>query len=235
MNKYELSTSMLDVISFSLYNSPYSSQYLIDDYVENYPEDDDSGNEISQDEIYEYSDRLSDNFDDDLFEKFLCEKYESLFNKYINPMLIDNGINIYKFEAVGIHSPKSYNYSSDSINYNMYIDKTPKQLIVDIVSKYDINDFFEYMKNTHKSRDGYVSFVPRDLNEFIETYTKESPDQAVSIILHYIYTKELDFDELSETYMYDVMENFEIFNFQKSADVDITEKVLSFSKWTKLL
>jgi hypothetical protein len=117
-----------------------------------------------------------------------------------------------KIEFEGLVSPKFYNYSNDSINVSTFPKKT------EIMEYLDQNndDFEHYLKDNYTSYDGFISFKPNNVAEFMEGRPLED-EHKLGSILSFIS----DSQEINEYTVYDEMGDIPIIfcsNFQELID-----------------
>jgi hypothetical protein len=95
----------------------------------------------------------------DITDSYLHDDYDKAFNKL--------GLNFIKAE--GFFSPREYNFYTDSINLKFeFLDdfeETAKKIISGVVKN---SDCIKFMKNNYESCDGFMSFMPQDMDEFEE-------------------------------------------------------------------
>jgi len=114
--------------------------------------------------------------------------------------ILSTEVNIKKEALI---SPKYYNFSNDSINIEIEIDK---KLVIDYLEK-NQDEFKEYIKNKYSSCSGFISSHSNDSNEWINDLKKESFDSSHKLgsMLDFILTNEdktdLDlFEECTESH-----------------------------------
>lgn len=73
-----------------------------------------------------------------------------------------NDFALFKFQ--GIHSPKYYNYSNDSIDVLV----VPKRRAITKYVRANWEKFGEYVRDRYKSRSGFISSYPDDPEEFFK-------------------------------------------------------------------
>lgn len=106
-----------------------------------------------------------------------------------------------KIEFEGLISPKFYNYSNDSINVSIFPKKT------EIMEYLDQNndDFEHYLKDNYTSYDGFISFKPNNVAEFMDGAPLEDEHKLGSILNFIANNEEIDeyavYDEIIDTPM----------------------------------
>jgi antibiotic biosynthesis monooxygenase (ABM) superfamily enzyme len=94
------------------------------------------------------------------YEKNVCEEFTEL----IECELIENFVSKIIFETM--RSPKEYNFTTDSLNVQVYFSKTNIRNIKTFL-KENFAEWEKYLKKTYKSYDGFMSFYD---------YTTDSED-----------------------------------------------------------
>lgn len=94
----------------------------------------------------------------------------------------DEIIQAFKFKE--IHSPEYYNYETDSLilDVKLNLHKLKKYCF-----KTHRNNFNEYLKINFTSRDGFISYIANNINDFILDYnSKTTPnDREINIMIEY--------------------------------------------------
>jgi len=153
-----------------------------------------------------------------------------IVREYLKEILPDD---IFDIEYIKLTSPKEYNFATDEIevcyqcNFNNIIDRF-----------IEIEDIEDIIKDRWSSCDGFWSFVPNNLSDFLE---KIDPEQILSWMLEQIAidydrinnnTDEWGiFDRIAETFLDDYqMSVYECFDYEKAfkdiiSNWDIWDKV----------
>lgn len=105
-----------------------------------------------------------------------------------------------KLTNLEFHSPKFYNYTTDSMLFDMEFDDSLINTI-----RWNVNDdFFEYIKK-YGSRSGFCSFYPTEKDKFYEALTKEDDiDYAICLYIMWQVEKEIDIDNYQQKYFDEV-------------------------------
>ena len=137
-------------------------------------------------------------------ENEICRVGEKIINKTLKSISEYVGkinINNVKFE-----SPKFYNYYNDILTFDMEVEDDLVCFIKNIIKKsYDVNDFELFLKDNYKSYDGFISFMPSDLDKFMN----ENIDWKIIIpfIMYIIIEiKSINLMELQEIFEDEIME-----------------------------
>ena len=92
-------------------------------------------------------------------------------------------------EYVRTNSPQYYNYSTDDVVAEIELAPNWKQMVKNWVSN-NFLWFEERLKDDWSSRDGFISFIENELQEFLyELYEKENP-KYIGIIIGYMMLRD---------------------------------------------
>lgn len=157
--RLELNTEMI-----RLFNGCYDSIWDVREY-------DDDGQELE----IEY------NFED------LMKSIIQAYQEKEDDILYDLDIHFIK----SIHfngkydSPKYYNYSNDSINFDIEIDR-PK--LLKKLKELDNDEFKTYLNEHFTDYDGFISFTPNNYPEIMDSIQKGSNniEQSISAVISYL-------------------------------------------------
>ena len=88
-------------------------------------------------------------------------------------------------------SPKYYNYSNDSINISIDIDKKLIKEIKNYLTE-NIEEFESYLVDRYKSCSGFISFYSHDPNVWIKEYMEqiEENEHILGAVLNFILLNE---------------------------------------------
>jgi len=136
--------------------------------------------------LYNFSEAMSDDkyqdwdFTPEGWKKYVnqtCMAWvETLKKSFIrNPLEIEIG------ELAGLDSPREYNFRTDRISFQITYDDTKLE---DFVFNQMKDDFNQYLHEHWSSYDGFVSFVPNNIEDFLEEYY-EDPEPLLDIILEW--------------------------------------------------
>ena len=141
-----LNKKIKTVIKFGgFYESIHSDliDYQIDDYIE----------------YYNQENNTSLNYDDyDFNYKDMQMQYLNQYiSDYVDFIESEYNLNI-KIDDITLHNPQYYNYSTDEID--CYISKSDENKLIKHFKKDE--NFLEYLKDSCKSRDGFISYYKYD-------------------------------------------------------------------------
>lgn len=142
--------------------------------------------------------------DTDLTESDYNFNYKDMKMQYLNQYISDYqdfieseyNLNI-KIHDISLYSPKYYNYSTDEID--CYISKSDENKLIKHFKKDD--NFLEYLKDSCKSRDGFISYYKYDS-------ALMNQDNILTLyIFEYIANKYQESDKFNTDIHVDINEN----------------------------
>jgi hypothetical protein len=207
----ELGTQLVRFINVGMYNSELSSE------------------EVLYDE--EITDEYWDTFDNKKYTQFIFESGKDVFNNSYLPQLKSLDLDIISGEAVRIESPKSYNYGSDELYFDLVIKGTVKESWDKYFENVDQGNLNKYLQESNKSYDGFISFMPQSIEELEDLINSgEDDERAFAAILNY----ELDTNDDNE-YQEELMETVNNDKYMHdffSEETEVSEKfVKTFESW----
>ena len=105
---------------------------------------------------------------------------------------------IKSIEYKGLYSPRYYNFETDKLNLIIDCD-------VEALKKYCFEDnkaeFDVYLHDNFTSYDGFISFVPNNVKEFMSEY-EDDTERMLNVMIEYYLLENLDL----ETYEYATVE-----------------------------
>ncbi len=160
-----------------LFNGFYGSIFDIDEYEEIMQYNQDNNTDCNEDDF---------EFDYNQYYQDLSEEFCTIVEK----LLIDNNIiTSLKFEQ--LVSPKYYNYSNDSIDIEVNINKDN---IISFI-KDNFAAFDEYIRDNYISRSGFVSHYSNDADEWFNELKTDSlvkDEHQIGAILNFIALNLID-------------------------------------------
>lgn len=114
-------------------------------------------------------------------------------------------------EYLGIHSPKYYNYDTDSVI--MEIEYNFIKLVK--YCKYTNREHFnKYLKDNYTSYSGYTSFVENSINKFFaKNWFNSHKDIAISVMLEFYLCNEINLENHLQN-MFETCHNWLLCNAQ---------------------
>ena len=160
MKKYESSTQICPIVSVGTYWGRYNFESMWQDYID---EDRESGYLVC------------DDYDFDEFKNELCKSVQKVFDE--EKPLEKYGVK--KFTAQKIGSPKEYNFMDDWLDFSIEVDDDWLDKSMETLGKPEYKDVIEkYFKDNWRSRDGFTSYMPHDLEELFDNarQLRDDPD-----------------------------------------------------------
>jgi hypothetical protein len=165
MSTFELSTNLFPIVNVGMYtNNVCDSDNLIDSYS--------IDNDFNENLISYDADAFWDNFDNDKFKAVILQRATDFITDNVKPYLIDLGLGIIDIKVVGICSPKYYNWSTDSLNFDLVTDDKFTDNIIDVINfleQSELDDFSKFLKDNYTSYDGFTSFTDNNIPDLIES------------------------------------------------------------------
>lgn len=178
INTYDVNSSVLKIIDVGMYNTIISPENFLNEF--DYNPDIDESEEEQQKEY----DRLESNFSIEKYHDMIIYNAKEYVKQIILPELKDKTECIIGLEVTGLYSPKSYNYGSDELDFNLTINK--REIITEVATMANNYEFEEYLKENYSSRDGFMSTMPDNLEEFDEELTKSENEDSWKPIVQYL-------------------------------------------------
>lgn len=91
-------------------------------------------------------------------------------------------------------SPREYNFMTDSLDFNLIIDRD--KLLKYLTTIKNNKDLATFLIDHYRSRDGFISYTPDNIEELIEEIVNEgdSEDQAISALINYLIDTDAIYD-----------------------------------------
>ena len=147
-------------------------------------------------DMYEESFYSEDFEDYDAFIDAYDVDYNAIHNEYAKEFceqLIESsefkalsestGITWTKYDS--LYSPKYYNFSTDSIKCWVRVNKIKLSQFL----KLEKESFSEYIKEHNTSYDGYMSYLPNTLSEYVEAIERDLTPAIITQISEYFIEK----------------------------------------------
>lgn len=183
MKTFELSTNLFSIVDVDMYtNGVCDSDNLIDTYM---IENDFNENLISYD-----ADAFWSNFDNDKFKAVILKRATDFITDNVKPLLINLGLGITDIKVVGMHSPKFYNHSTDSLNFDLITDDNFTDNIIDVINNLEPNeiaDLSKFLKDNYTSYDGFTSFTDNNIPDLIESI-KDNEEREIGAFLTWYWS-----------------------------------------------
>ena len=165
--KITLNTSIFPIVNVGMYQSMISPDHIFDGWL------DTEMMELMTEEDIEYCKESSYmHFNFDAYKKIVAEYAMQTIRDFFNEMA--DTIKI-KLEPQGtIDSPKYYNYRSDILEFTIEVEGEGEgegeETIAEKIEALANNEpeFFNWLKKTYRSYDGFWCFMPNNREEFLE-------------------------------------------------------------------
>ena len=178
MKTFELSTNLFPIVDVDMYtNGVCDSDNLIDTYM---IENDFNENLISYD-----ADAFWSNFDNDKFKAVILKRATDFITDNVKPLLINLGLGITDIKVVGMYSPKYYNHSTDTLNFDLITNDKFTDNIIDVINNLEPNeiaDLSKFLKDNYSSYDGFISFTDNNIPDLIESI-KDNEEREIGAFL----------------------------------------------------
>ena len=94
------------------------------------------------------------------------------------------------FRLLEVDSPHFYNFRTDRLILSVNVD-------VDLLQGYAYSshpiEFESYLKDNFTSYDGFISFVPNNLSDFLE-WAEQEQDRAIDVLIEFYLLSTVDLD-----------------------------------------
>ena len=235
MRTFELNTNLFPIVDVDMYtygvcdSDRFIDSYTIDnDFDENY---------ISYD-----AETFWENFDNDKFKAVILKRAIDFITDDVKPLLVDLGLGIIDIKVLDIHSPKYYNFSTDTLNFDLVTDDNFTDNIIDVINNLEPNelaDFSAFLKKNYTSYDGFMSFTDNNVTDLIESI-KDNEEREIGAFLTW-YWNWTDSSYQAGDWEYYVYEDFPMYDnfltddFIKECN-EIRDYIVEFTKdnYTKL-
>lgn len=145
----------------------------------------------TKDEIEYYREQFNDETlePDDLDINF--KEYTHDVSKAFCEAFYDNTPDFVKAVTFNrLSSPKYYNFETDKVIADVELDENWQDSVMEFINN-NKDELKTKIKEDWSNRDGFWSFMPNDLDEWIEELQKDEPDSRfVEIMLGYIMKKD---------------------------------------------
>jgi hypothetical protein len=208
--KLELGTQLVKFIDVGMYQSQISPEEILNSD--------------------EYTDEYWDKFDRKKYTEFIFNCAKDIFNElYLEELKKIEELNIVSGEAVKIYSPRYYNFGADEFYFDIEIDGTIKEVWEQYEEKIDGGEFDTFLKEANKSYDGFISMMPKSIEELVKMIEEGEDDERVfASILNYELSK--DEENYQKEFMEKIMDEYPLYDFEK--EESLSERyVKTFESW----
>ena len=190
--KLNLNTGILPIVNVGMYDTNISPCSRFDDL--DYEIERSSLNETEKEYIVENSWRY---FDSQGYGQCVGE----IALKYIKEFFgdISDKVSVAVSDEFGVDSPREYNFRTDELDFSIEMEESEIEKIKSAVKG---NEKFFAWAERYKSRDGFISFMPYEREEYITALEGRDRERAVSMYFTYLlereygYVREDDWDTI---------------------------------------
>lgn len=119
------------------------------------------------------------NFDYNGYKSAVIDAAKEYIEDNVMPKLREYGV--IGIEPMSIWSPKYYNYSTDELEFNLYLSDNFEQIMRDNIARMRNNRSLQrYIEEHFWSKSGFVSFMPRSFDEIL---AMDDEDRCISAYL----------------------------------------------------
>ena len=165
MSIFELSSNLFPIVNVGMYtNDVCDSDLLIDTYS--------IDNDFNEGLISYDVDTFWSNFDNNKFKAVILERATNFITDNVKPLLVDLGLGIIDIKVIDIHSPKFYNWSTDTLNFDLITDDKFTDNIIDVINNlegHELADLSSFLKDNYTSYDGFISFTDNNVDDLIDS------------------------------------------------------------------
>lgn len=142
------------------------------------------------------------------YKKYYQEYSKEFFNTFVKRKLEDiNSVGMNNLKFSKLVSPKYYNYDTDALLFTMDYDLEKIEEYI----KNNIELFSKYIYISNQSYDWFISFLPQDINEFIEEIKNDNHSAVAQVLNFYLLLEVLpkNINELDEKDVFNTIEDLE--------------------------
>lgn len=153
------------------------------------------------DMLHNFSETMQDGPDDTQEWDFTQDGWKQYVNETCEAWLdalksgfTNNPLDIEIGNLVGLNSPREYNFRTDRISFEITYDE---ERLEDFCFNTEKQSFNAYLKEHWSSYDGFASFVPNNIEDFLEEYF-EDKETLIDIMLEWYLLTYADLDWVLE-------------------------------------
>lgn len=164
----KVNTDILPLVNPGLYGT------LLGSYLEDVPEED-----------YKH------------FKEYLCDYGKEIMNEIFEEDILVALLGKVEVKEISLYSPMFYNYQNDSFDFSIEVDDDIHNKIHSHIFNKTVfnitNDFFEWIYERYKSRDGFISFMPYTKGEYltaIQDITSKNFERSIAMFITFLTESE---------------------------------------------
>ena len=223
----KLNTDLCPIVNVGTYCTTLSPDFIFESEKDRWEQACRDGR-ITEEELEQLKEAAWMGFD---FKKYLdtigqhaIEEIEEFFkdiSEFVKVKLVNKDYATY--------SPKEYNFRTDGMDYSVEVEQSEiNRLAKELLEN---REFTDWIFDTYKSHDGFISFMPYWRDEFKEAIDGKDVERAFSMYLMWLLKKEfLDSQDYYNPYQENLLEKI-CSNYSESEFIDdrtydaITEKI----------
>ena len=221
MKTLNLSTNLLPLITMGTYDGQICD---VNNFIDDYTIDEDY-----KEGYINYDSRTYwDNFDNNKYKTKLFKLSNEYLIDNIKQQLTDLNIGILDIECIGIHSPKYYNFSTDSLNYDLSVSDNFNHILIDIINNLDDNDtnsLSKFLKDNFTSRDGFSSFTDNNIPDLINSINDFEDREISAFLTWYLKGKDIINTNNWSEFLYENIQSYDYTEFLSDDFVDVTFEI----------
>ena len=200
--KINLNTSIFPIVNVGMYQSIISPEHIFDDWL------DAEMMELMAEEEIKYCETASYiHFDFDAYKKIVAEYGIQIIRDFFDEIADTINIKLDPHGSATIDSPKYYNYRSDVLNFTVEVESEGEgegecegegegegegeEAIAEKIEALANNEpeFFNWLKKTYRSYDGFWCFMPNNREEFLEMIRSKDIAMGLAAYLTFLLEK----------------------------------------------
>ena len=221
MKTLNLSTNLLPLITMGTYDGQICD---VNNFIDDYTIDED----YKEGYINYNSETYWDNFDNKKYKTKLFKLSNEYLIDYIKQELTDLNIGILDIECIGIHSPQYYNFSTDSLNYDLSVSDNFNHILINLINNLDSKDTDNlsiFLKDNFTSRDGFMSFTDNNITDLINSINDFEDREISAFLTWYLKGKDIiNINNWSE-FLYENIQSYDYTEFLSDDFVAVTNEV----------
>ena len=221
MKTLNLSTNLLPLITMGTYDGQICD---VNNFIDDYTIDED----YKEGYINYNSETYWDNFDNKKYKTKLFKLSNEYLIDYIKQELTDLNIGILDIECIGIHSPQYYNFSTDSLNYDLSVSDNFNHILINLINNLDskdTNSLSKFLKDNFTSRDGFMSFTDNNIPDLINSINDFEDREISAFLTWYLKGKDIiNINNWSE-FLYENIQSYDYTEFLSDDFVAVTNEV----------
>lgn len=126
-------------------------------------------------------------YDHEKYMQAILSIYRELEPELLNAYQAE-GFPIKRIVFTGYYSPKYYNFTTDQLDFDLFLEDDYIQAFTNIANGFDQNEWKQWLHDNFASRDGFMSFTPSTASGVIrEIHTDRNGqrEQAIAVVMQY--------------------------------------------------